>query len=61
MQKTRTKKRKYIIQCVGCKRTLSCDCNDRPFRTEILIKEREDDYDKITRCPRCQTWNGVYK
>ena len=61
MQKAAIKKRKYIIHCVGCKRILSNDCNDRPFQVEVLTKAREDDYDKITRCPRCQTWNGVYK
>ena len=61
MKNTMMKKRKFKIQCIGCNRTLSSDCNDRPFRTEIMKKTREDDYDKITRCPRCLTWNGVYR
>jgi len=61
VQKTMIKKQKFMIQCVGGKRTLSNDCNDRPFRTEIFRKTNEDDYDKITRCPRCLTRNGVYK
>lgn len=61
VQKTMIEKQKFIIQCVGCKKPLSNDCNDRPFRTEIFRKASEDDYDKITRCPRCLIWNGVYK
>ncbi|HCA29703.1 MAG TPA: hypothetical protein DEP23_09140 [Ruminococcaceae bacterium] len=61
VQKTMIKKQKFMIQCVGCKKPLSNDCNDRPFRTEIFRKICEDDYDKITRCPRCLIWNGVYK
>jgi hypothetical protein len=61
VRKIMIKKQKFIIQCISCRRTLSNDCNDRPFRVEILKKTCEDDYDKITRCPRCLTWNGVFK
>lgn len=61
MQKTTVKKRRFIVQCACCGRILSSDCNDRPFRAEIMQKKHENNYDKITRCPRCQAWNGVYQ
>ena len=56
-----TKKKRYRINCPSCERLISSDSNDRPFQVEVRTKEHEDEYDKITRCPRCQTWLGEFK
>lgn len=54
-------KMRYKVVCVNCGRIISSDRNDRMFRVEVHRKEYEDEYDKITRCPRCHTWLGVYR
>ncbi len=61
MQISTIPKKRYRISCVCCGRLISTDSNNRPFRVEVRKKEYEEAYDKITRCPRCQTWLGVFK
>lgn len=55
------KKKRYAIHCPTCKRLISCDSNENAFRVEVRCKEHEDDYDKVTRCPRCRTWLGAFR
>lgn len=59
--KTATQKKRFHISCVSCGRLISSDTNDRPFQVEVRNAENETDYDKVTRCPRCRTWLGVFK
>lgn len=61
MIRVKVKKQHFPILCACCGRILSKDSGEKPFHSEIMHKENEDSYDKITRCPKCLTWNGVYK
>lgn len=54
-------KMRYKVICVTCGRIISSDRNERDFRVEVRSEEHEDEYDKITKCPRCHTWLGVYR
>ncbi len=60
MQIQTERKKRYPIKCPSCRRLISSDSNDRPFQVEIRKTEKEPYYDKVTRCPRCQTWLGVF-
>ena len=54
-------KMRFRIVCPVCNRIISSDVNDRPFKVEVKKEENEDDYDKLTRCHKCNSWVGAYR
>lgn len=51
---------RYKIACPCCGRLIISDMNNRPFKVEELLPKDSDKYHKVTRCPRCKLWIGVY-